>query len=454
MHPSTITLCLCGSLAAQASWTQLTPAVSPSARTEVAMDSDGSGALLFGGQYGPGVVAYNELWRFDGTTWTQQVPTGAAPPARSRFAAAFDPIRQRFVIFGGDGQYAGGGTLGDTWEWDPVSSTWTQAFPNTSPSPRIHARMAFDLVNVRLLMFGGRGAGAAETWSWDGLDWTLQNPANVPPGREQAHLATHWGTGQIVMFGGSTGAASGVIGDTWIWNGTDWTAVTTTTVPGTGGLRNGKMTYDSLRERIVVHGGITSLGAFSASVWEFDGNDWSERLPTPRPNGRTGAGLCHVAQLGTTVLFGGYSGGVFGDTWIYQTNAPASATGFGIGCATSAGVPTLTAAPLPWLGGTVQFSLGNLPPTGLPFLLLGLSNTAWAGGALPQPMAAFGFPTCTLLVSPDASTFTLSPINLSLPNAPGFLGLQLHAQAAVLEPAGAGFGLGLSGATTLTLGAR
>ncbi|MFO1076280.1 MAG: kelch repeat-containing protein [Planctomycetota bacterium] len=426
----------------------------PSLRTEVAMDSDGSGALLFGGQYGPSSIAYNELWRYDGTTWTLLQPVGAPPPARSRFAAAYDPVRQRLVVFGGDAQYAGGGSLGDTWEWDPQTSTWTQMTPAATPTPRIHARLVFDPANANLLLFGGRGAGGSETWSWDGANWTLRTPTNVPPAREQTHLATNWGNGTVLMFGGSSAAASGVLGDTWIWNGVDWNALAPATTPGTGGLRNGKATYDFLRDRVVVHGGITSGGGFSASAWEFDGIDWTQRLPATLPVGRTGAGFCYVAALERSVLFGGYNGAVQGDQWDYQTNAVATATTFGTGCPASLGVPTITAAARPWLGDTVAITTGNIPGTALPFVVAGLSTTAWVGGALPFSLAPYGFPACSLLVSNESQTFALGPLSLTVPNATGFLGVRLNYQAAALEPAGSGFTLGMSAGLTLTLGAR
>lgn len=150
-------------LPAQAVWTQLQPTTSPPKRTEIQLQSDGAGALMFAGLDGTLATAYNDLWRFDGVDWTLQLPVGAAPPPRSRFAAAFDPIRQRYVVFGGDAQYVGGGAYGDTWEWDPNTSTWTQFTPTSQPSARVHARMAFDLINANVLLFGGRGAGNSET---------------------------------------------------------------------------------------------------------------------------------------------------------------------------------------------------------------------------------------------------------------------------------------------------
>lgn len=442
-------------LSAQVAWTALTPLSTPSPRTEVGMESDTIGALLFGGQFGPGLVAYDELWRFDGTVWSQQVPTGGiAPPPRSRFATAWDAVRQRFVVFGGDGQYTTGGTLGDTWEWDPSTSTWTQAAPSSTPTPRIHARMAFDLVNLKVLLFGGRGAGNAETWAWDGTDWTLLLPSTVPPGREQAHLATNWSNATILMFGGATGAASGVLGDTWQWNGVDWTQLAPATSPGGGGLRNGKATYDTLRDRVVVHGGIRFTGGFSPSAWEWDGSDWIERLPAAAPGGRTGAGFCYVPSLQTSVLFGGYNGGVFGDTWTYQTTAIAALDDYGVGCPSSTGQATLAVAPMPWTAQSLTWTILNVPPGGLPLLVLGTSDSVWAGGALPVPLAVLGAPNCQLFASPDTLTFAPGQVALPIPNDPALAGAQLFAQGAILEPVGSALELSMTAANRATIGVR
>lgn len=441
------TLIILPCLSAQAAWTQLAPITAPPKRTEIQMHSDGTGALMFGGQDGTIATAYNDLWRFDGANWSLQVPTGTSPPARSRFAAAYDPTRQRYVVFGGDGQYTTGGALGDTWEWDPASSTWTQMTPVTQPSARVHSRLAYDMVNVNLLMFGGRGAVGSETWSWDGIDWTQLTPATVPPPREQANIETNWSTAQIVMFGGSAGAASGILGDTWIWDGFDWTQVTTATSPGTGGIRNGKMSHDKLRNRMVVFGGVRASGGFSPSAWEFDGVDWTERLVVPGPAGRAGEGFAYVDALATNVMFGGYNGGFFSDTWTYQTNAPATSISAGSGCASAVGLPTMYVQPLPWIGETLTWTVGNMPPGGIALLVIGVNNST-------INLAAIGAPACNLHASPDIIVTALAPVALPIPVDLSLLGFQIHSQAVAFSPLPTGFAIALSDANSLTIGAR
>ncbi len=64
----------------------------------------------FGGK-NPGTLA--DTWEWDGSTWLPKVTT-PNPPARSGHAMAYDRLRHRVVLFGGDHD----GTLqDDTWEW-------------------------------------------------------------------------------------------------------------------------------------------------------------------------------------------------------------------------------------------------------------------------------------------------------------------------------------------------
>src|SRR2546428_11133707 len=106
-------------------WTQLSPATSPTPRSYVAMTYDASiqKVIMFGGFSRTGYL--NDTWTFDGTTWTK-VNTTSAPPERTAAQMAYDRRTRKVVLFGG---YDGVHDLGDTWLWDGATSTWTQAAP-------------------------------------------------------------------------------------------------------------------------------------------------------------------------------------------------------------------------------------------------------------------------------------------------------------------------------------
>ena len=63
-------------------WTQLSPATSPPARSYLAMtfDEASNKVLVFGGFSGSGYL--NDTWTFDGSTWTK-INTAVSPPARA-----------------------------------------------------------------------------------------------------------------------------------------------------------------------------------------------------------------------------------------------------------------------------------------------------------------------------------------------------------------------------------
>lgn len=74
--------------------------------------------------------------------------------------------------------------------------------------------MATDpLENV--VLFGGYWGGTyvGDTWVWNGTDWTLKSPEHSPPARSGHAMATD-GSGNVVLFGGYTTTLNG---ETWVW---------------------------------------------------------------------------------------------------------------------------------------------------------------------------------------------------------------------------------------------
>jgi hypothetical protein len=84
--------------------------------------------------------------------------------------------------------------------------------------------MAYDADRGEVVLFGGDGNGwdgngiLGDTWTWDGTDWTQRSPVHAPSPRASMGMAYDAAHGQVVLFGGFLGD----FGDTWIWDGTDW----------------------------------------------------------------------------------------------------------------------------------------------------------------------------------------------------------------------------------------
>jgi len=82
---------------------------------------------------------------------------------------AYDPTRQRVVLFGGL-RINGPGVQSDlnaTWEWN--GSTWTQRNPLTFPTPRSATANGFDTAGNRVIAGGGFSQFGLfnDTWDYD-----------------------------------------------------------------------------------------------------------------------------------------------------------------------------------------------------------------------------------------------------------------------------------------------
>jgi hypothetical protein len=176
---------------------------------------------------------------------------------------AYDSIRQRVVLFGGDGLPADCGTGGkcdDTFTWNGANQTWTKCDPLTQCATR-------------------------------------------PSARSSGEMAFHADRGTVIMFGGvETGNVQK--DDTWAWNGTQWTQLTMLTHPP---ARNGqRMVYYPEKKYILMFGGNVMGGAPDNDTWTLDGGDWVQRFPSDSPSDRCCVGLAYFGGSQKKLfLFGG-----------------------------------------------------------------------------------------------------------------------------------------------------
>jgi hypothetical protein len=187
------------------------------------------------------------------------------------------------VLFGG--LSSSGQVLQDTWEWNGTQWSFRT---NEGPPARWIQRMAYDSARGVTVMFGGAGPNETDirgdTWEWDGNSWTERHPTHSPPARYGQAMAFNAELGVTQLFGGQTEFALGVgvLGDTWQWDGNDWTQLP---IAGPSPRSFTKMVYDSNRHRTVLFGGYDGT--------QFVGDTW-ELVPEP-----TGAGM--VVLVGAAV---------------------------------------------------------------------------------------------------------------------------------------------------------
>jgi hypothetical protein len=173
-----------------------------------------------------------------------------------------------------------------------------------------------------MVLFGGQAANGAiqgDTWEYNGIDWT-QRATTGPPARWIQRMAYDTHRNVTVMFGGRS-SAGGLLSDTWEWDGTTWTQIV---VQGPQARYGQAMAYDSDRHVVVLFGGQNG-GPFGQGVlgdtWEYDGSSWTQ-LPITGPSPRTFVKMVYDPSRQRMVLFGGYNGTTtVSDTWELVTTS-------------------------------------------------------------------------------------------------------------------------------------
>ena len=169
-----------------------------------------------------------DVWEWDGQHW-QEVSADDGPEVREVFSVAYDASRERVVLFGGIGA-DGKGKLGETWEWDGVR--WHDVTSEAGPTARGYSSLAYDPIRERVVLFGGGetwGELHRDTWEWDGESWHELSPDESPGARAHSSLAYDPVREQVVVFGGRD--ARGHLGDMWKWDGERWAEIDSADLP-------------------------------------------------------------------------------------------------------------------------------------------------------------------------------------------------------------------------------
>ena len=78
---------------------------------------------MWGGTTGP--THLDDMWRWDGTRWSQVAVEGASPSKRTGAAMVYDTARQLIVFFGGRLR-EGGKVITSSEMWELQGAAWTQ----------------------------------------------------------------------------------------------------------------------------------------------------------------------------------------------------------------------------------------------------------------------------------------------------------------------------------------
>jgi len=159
---------------AEDGWRELHLPLAPPARAYHNMVATEHGVVLFGGRTFHLDVyeeSFNDVWLFDGSSWTELTYSAKAPRPAARYAASFAPVSGGVLLFGGAGATEND-HLGDSWLLKVNGSSlsdfeWQQL--ENFPSPRGRwCQSAVQCGDGALIMGGSFDYRmfSDETWRW------------------------------------------------------------------------------------------------------------------------------------------------------------------------------------------------------------------------------------------------------------------------------------------------
>ena len=233
----------------------------------------------------------------DGYVWTQN-GVGIEPGARFSVSSNLFSGSQLTILspgYGDEGFYVAKvvNACGEKYAtYSPAAPlliqtipTWATLDSDVRPPYHFGQVLAFDQAHGKTVLFGGQagfGLGYTnDTWLWDGSNWTATNPTTSPPPRTSHGMAYDSQRQRVVLFGGSyysSGMPAAVsLGDTWEWDGSNWhlmAAASTNTPPA---RRNPTMAYDPVRHETLLIGGDLVNYQDRVTTWAWNGTNWSIR---------------------------------------------------------------------------------------------------------------------------------------------------------------------------------
>ncbi len=321
-------------------WSALdTAATRPIARREYAAvyDDVANRMVIFGGA---GFAApdpsslIGETWSLslgDTPAWEQIVTAGPMPGERHSPQWGYDAARRRLLIFGGYGRHYPDGPLeylNDVWELSLEGTPhWTELFPTgVAPAGRLAGVAVYDPLRQRFIGFGGTAGLPVDTWVLNLSDepaWsTVATDSTGPSGSYGMTSVFDPVRNRMLVFGGSTSDSYyGVQNTTWQLSlaGTPtWKQLAPAGTPPDGlpsGRRALTSVYDPLRDRMVIYGGWDggyTGAAFLGEAWalELAGDPmWSKLAPAgPTPTQRDAMSAIYDPTHDRLAVYGGWSG--------------------------------------------------------------------------------------------------------------------------------------------------
>jgi len=322
---------------------------SPGARSGHAMvyDANRSRIVIFGGRRVDTSTkvqsVLSDTWIFQNNDWSQ-LATPNTPPARTVMGAAFDKVRDRIVMFGGNTISTDGKNtvtaLHDTWEFD--GTTWTQ---RGSEGPKVTKPIVvYDDATNQILLLGLDESSTSKTdtlmYVYDGAagTWNQVKPEGLPTCVNEAFVTFDGETNSVILAGGVC-ASSDLDDTTFSWDGTKWTKLEVKTI--TDRAFGGTLAYDASRQTLLQYGGTLAFAGIRIGTFAFTAGDWSTLVDTTSPSPRALPVVFSFPGSNTIYSYGGHDESTaYDQLWAYNNGAWTpmnSGTNLPTGCTNAVG---------------------------------------------------------------------------------------------------------------------
>ncbi|MEZ6233507.1 MAG: immunoglobulin domain-containing protein [Phycisphaerales bacterium] len=234
-------------------WHDFQPVVRPVDRhtTQMAYDSSRGRTWLFGGWLqGIGIpnLNFNDLWYWNGSTWTQVPFSGPWPSPRSNARMVYDSVRDVLVLHSGLLQVQGPAIpSNETWEFSPATGAWSLRSVSGPPTDFTDPQEMVYFAAGGYTLLVNYTPSAMETWSWNGSVWTLRANSGWTNLVRGFGLAYDSNRNIAIAIGGLIGPGTSC--QHLAWNGVAWT----TFMPPVVNCFSAPVVYDPFRRSVLVH---------------------------------------------------------------------------------------------------------------------------------------------------------------------------------------------------------
>jgi hypothetical protein len=227
-------------------------------------------------------------------TWTEI--THPSSPAFAHHDMTYDNARHRLILAGRTTFSAGPFAV----YAGAADGSWT---PLPAPSPALpgtnDVELAYDSHRDRVVLYNPVGN---KVWEFDGTNWTVLTTATMPiQCRDGAMLEYDPLRRQTVLVACTNKALPWLQqpSETWLWDGSDWRlAAGTNASPPVAAY--GGMAFDAARGEMVL------LTMDTMQTWTFNGTTWTQRSPATVPSpGLYAFFMAYDAASQRVVFYGG-----------------------------------------------------------------------------------------------------------------------------------------------------